>query len=131
MSSSSAPSRRILFVDDDELILRSIERVLRRYALEARWELCFASNAASALLELGRAPVKVVFVDANLGKSSGVALLRDVQAQHPAVARVLISGQTGLEALRTALPHAHQFLPKPCEGEMLRSTIESACALRG
>jgi HD-like signal output (HDOD) protein len=118
-------------VDDDELILRSIERVLRRMASEAGWELCFASDADAALAELGRAPVEVVFVDANLGKSSGAALLREVQARDPAVVRILVSGQSGLDALRTALPYAHQFLPKPCEGELLRSTIQAACALRG
>ena len=33
-------ARRILFVDDDELILRSMERVLRRPAAESGWELC-------------------------------------------------------------------------------------------
>ena len=123
--------RRILFVDDDELILRSMERVLRRPAAESGWELCFATDGDAALEEMARSPVEVMLVDANMGKMSGATLLRKVQERDPAVVRILLSGHTGLDVLRTALPYAHQFLPKPCDGQLLRSTLESACGLRG
>ncbi|HYP90733.1 MAG TPA: response regulator [Polyangiaceae bacterium] len=126
---SPAP-RRILFVDDDELILRSMERVLRRPAAESGWELCFATDGDAALAELARSPVEVMLVDANMAKMSGATLLRKVQERDPAVVRILLSGHTGLDILRAALPHAHQFLPKPCDGQLLRSTLESACRLR-
>ena len=127
---SATALRRILFVDDDELILRSVERVLRRPASERGWELCFATDGNAALEEMTRAPVEVLLADANMGKLSGATLLRKVQERDPAVVRILLSGHTGLDVLRMALPHAHQFLPKPCDGELLRSTLESACGLR-
>lgn len=123
-------ARRILFVDDDELILRSMERVLRRPAAESGWELCFATNGDAALEEMTRAPVEVLLADANMAKMSGATLLRKVQERDPAVVRILLSGHTGLDVLRTALPYAHQFLPKPCDGQLLRSTLDSACGLR-
>lgn len=123
--------RRILFVDDDELILRSVERVLRRPALESGWDLCFATGGESALEQMARSPVEVILADANMAKMSGVALLRTVQERDPAVVRILLSGHAGLDLLRTALPYVHQFLPKPCDGQLLRSTLESACSLRG
>lgn len=122
--------RRILFVDDDELILRSMERVLRRPAQENGWELCFATDGDSALAEMSKAPIEVLLADANMGRMSGATLLRKVQERDPAVVRILLSGHTGLDILRTALPYAHQFLPKPCDGQLLRATLESACALR-
>ncbi|MDF3069270.1 MAG: hypothetical protein K0R38_4871 [Polyangiaceae bacterium] len=124
-------ARRILFVDDDELILRSMERVLRRPAQEAGWELCFASSGEAALAEMAREPVEVLLADSNMAKMSGAALLRKVQERDPGVVRILLSGHTGLDLLRSALPYAHQFLPKPCDGQLLRSTLESACNLRG
>jgi HD-like signal output (HDOD) protein/ActR/RegA family two-component response regulator len=124
-------ARRILFVDDDELILRSMERVLRRPAAESGWELCFATDGDAALEEMARQPVEVMLVDANMAKMSGATLLRKVQERDPAVVRILLSGHTGLDVLRTALPYAHQFLPKPCDGQLLRSTLDSACGLRG
>jgi HD-like signal output (HDOD) protein/ActR/RegA family two-component response regulator len=123
--------RRILFVDDDELILRSMERVLRRPAAESGWELCFATDGEAALSELARSPVEVMLVDANMEKMSGATLLRKVQEREPSVVRILLSGHTGLDILRAALPYAHQFLPKPCDGQLLRSTLDSACRLRG
>jgi len=123
-------ARRILFVDDDDLILRSIERVLRRPAQESGWELCFATDGEAALAEMSRAPVEVMLADASMAKMSGAALLRKVQERDPGVVRILLSGHTGLDVLRTALPYAHQFLPKPCDGQLLRSTLESACNLR-
>jgi HD-like signal output (HDOD) protein/ActR/RegA family two-component response regulator len=126
----TAPPRRILFVDDDELILRSMERVLRRPAAESGWELCFATDGPMALEELARSPVEVMLVDANMAKMSGATLLKKVQERDPAVVRILLSGHTGLDVLRTALPYAHQFLPKPCDGQLLRSTLDSACRLR-
>jgi len=123
-------ARRILFVDDDELILRSMERVLRRPAAESGWELCFATNGEAALEEMTRSPVEVLLADANMAKMSGATLLRKVQERDPAVVRILLSGHTGLDILRTALPYAHQFLPKPCDGQLLKSTLDSACGLR-
>jgi HD-like signal output (HDOD) protein/CheY-like chemotaxis protein len=126
-----APSpRRILFVDDDELILRSMERVLRRPAAEAGWQLCFATDGEAALAEMARTPVEVLLADANMAQMSGATLLRKVQERDPSVVRILLSGHTGLDVLRMALPYAHQFLPKPCDGQLLRSTLESACGLR-
>jgi HD-like signal output (HDOD) protein/CheY-like chemotaxis protein len=123
-------ARRILFVDDDELILRSMERVLRRPAAESGWELCFATSGEAALEEMTKNPVEVMLVDANMARMSGAALLKRVQERDPSVVRILLSGHTGLDVLRSALPYAHQFLPKPCDGHLLRSTLDSACGLR-
>lgn len=122
--------RRILFVDDDELILRSMERVLRRPAAECGWDLCFATDGDAALEEMNKTPVDVMLVDANMTRMSGAALLKRVQERDPSVVRILLSGHTGLDVLRSALPYAHQFLPKPCDGQLLRSTLESACNVR-
>src|SRR3954462_15904363 len=88
--------RRILCVDDDELILRSMERVLRRPAIESGSELCFATDGEAALEEMARAPVEVLLAVANMAKMSGATLLRKVQVRDPAVVRILLSGHTGL-----------------------------------
>src|SRR6478735_5868372 len=77
--------RRILFVDDDELILRSIERVLRRPAADNGWQLCFATGGDAALDEMAKTPVEVVLSDANMMKMSGTTLLRKVQERDPGV----------------------------------------------
>jgi HD-like signal output (HDOD) protein/CheY-like chemotaxis protein len=121
-------TQRILFVDDDELILRSIERVLRRQ--QAPWELHFATDGDVALQLLSQKPFDVIVVDAQMPRMSGTGLLRRVQESNPGVVRILMSGHTGLEMLRSALPLAHQFVPKPYDAQQLTSTLENACGLR-
>src|SRR5262249_44590347 len=121
---------RILFVDDDELILRSIERVLRAPAESAHWDIQFASDGDSALRKLEEQPLDVIFVDANMPRMNGTTLLRRVQELRPGAVRILFSGQTGFDGLRAALPYAHQFIPKPCDVQVLKSTLENACGIR-
>ncbi|MES1177386.1 MAG: HDOD domain-containing protein [Myxococcales bacterium] len=130
-SRRDAEVRRILFVDDDELILRSIERVLKRQAQESSWELHFVTDGDTALDLLTTKPFDVILVDSHMPRMSGSALLRRVQELHPGIVRILLSGNTGLDVLKTALPLAHQFLAKPCDAQVLRTTLENACGLRG
>src|SRR5512144_178745 len=106
--------QRILFVDDDELILRSIDRVLRRRVQEVPWELHFASDGDVALQLMAERAFDVIVADAQMPRMSGIGLLRRVQETNPGVVRILMSGHTGLEMLRSALPLAHQFIGKPC-----------------
>ncbi len=129
-TSGRAGVRRILFVDDDDLILRSIERVLKRHAAESGWELHFVSDGHEAVARLERESFDVILADGHMPKMSGAALLRRVQELQPGIVRILLTGHTGLEVLRTALPYAHQFIAKPCDAQVLRSTLDAACAIR-
>jgi len=119
-----------LFVDDDELILRSIERVLRRRVQGAHWELHFATDGDVALQLMAQQTFDVIVADAQMPRMSGTGLLRRVQEANPGVVRILMSGHTGLEMLRGALPLAHQFITKPCDAQQLTNTLENACGLR-
>ncbi len=126
----AADVRRILFVDDDELILRSIERVLKRHAQDAGWELHFVSNGEEALERLECQSFDVVLVDSHMPRMSGTAFLRRVQERYPGLVRILLTGHTELDVLRTAMPLAHQFLSKPCDAQLLKTTLENACGIR-
>jgi len=129
-SRREADVRRILFVDDDDLILRSIERVLKRHAQESCWELHFVTDGDTALERLAEQPFDVILVDAHMPRMSGMTLLRRVQELHPGMVRVLLSGHTGLDVLRTSLPLAHQFIAKPCDAQLLKTTLDNACGIR-
>ncbi|MEP7049177.1 MAG: response regulator [Pseudomonadota bacterium] len=129
-SRRNAGVRRILFVDDDELILRSIERVLKRHAQDAGWELHFVTDGETALTRLEQADFDVILVDGHMPRMSGPSLLRRVRETNPGIVRILLSGNTSLDVLRTALPLAHQFIAKPCDTQLLKTTLDNACALR-
>jgi HD-like signal output (HDOD) protein/ActR/RegA family two-component response regulator len=125
-----AEPQRILFVDDDELILRSMARVLRQHAQHASWELHFVTDGEVALELLAQKSFAVVLVDAQMPRMSGTTLLRRVQESNPSVVRILLSGHTGLDMLRTALPLVHQFIAKPFDAQLLKTTLINACGLR-
>jgi len=129
-NSGRASVRRILFVDDDELLLRSTARVLKRHAADSGWELHFAGSGEDALRLLEQSNFDVILVDGHMPRMSGAALLRRVQELQPGVVRILLTGHTGLDILRSALPYAHQFIAKPCDAQVLRFTLESACGIR-
>jgi HD-like signal output (HDOD) protein len=54
----------------------------------------------------------------------GAELLRHIQRDYPAAARIVLSGQAERESIMRALPVTHQFLHKPCDGDTLRAVIE-------
>ena len=116
--------RRILFVDDEPEILRAMQRSLRRRRGE--WDMVFANGARAALAELRSQSFDVVVSDGRMPDMDGIALLRQVKAEHPQTIRIILSGHADDEAIIPVLPTIHQFLSKPCESRVLESVLESA-----
>jgi HD-like signal output (HDOD) protein len=119
--------RRILFVDDEPNLLEGLKRMLR--PLRHEWEMEFVGNGAAALECLGRATWDVVVSDVRMPSMNGVELLNEIKNQHPHTVRLLLSGQADTAAIMNAIGPAHQYLSKPCDPELLKSTISRACAL--
>ena len=124
------PARaRIVFVDDDELVLRSIRRLIK--GKEKDWDVQFFTEAHLAIRELEREPVDVIVSDVHMGPMGGGQLLALVQEKHPDVARIVLSGETDPHVVFRTVPSCHQFLSKPFDAGRLLSTLQRACALRG
>ncbi|HVU01489.1 MAG TPA: response regulator [Polyangiaceae bacterium] len=126
-SSTAVDRRRILFVDDDALILRGISRSLR--SAEPSWEILLCEDPAKALALLERERVDVVVSDLNMKELDGAALLGDVQAKHPEIVRVVLSAMVDSQLVFRTVPIAHQFVTKPFEVADLRARLRSALEL--
>ncbi len=120
--------KRILFVDDEPQVLSGLRALLRPQRDE--WEMSFAPGGEAALAELQRAPFDVIVTDMVMPGIDGATLLRRVQAQHPGVVRIVLSGYTEFEAALRTIPVAHQFLLKPCDPVVLRRVVRRACDLQ-
>ncbi|MCC7382064.1 MAG: HDOD domain-containing protein [Deltaproteobacteria bacterium] len=120
--------KRILFVDDEEAILRSLRNLLRKQ--RTAWDMVFACGAEPALAELEKAPFDVVVSDIRMPGMDGVALLDRVRHSSPASVRIILSGFAERDVVLKGVTVAHQLLGKPCESERLRGTVERACALQ-
>lgn len=120
---------RILFVDDDPNVLGGLRRMLRPF--RERWEMEFAPSGPAALEALGAgAPFDVVVSDMRMPGMDGAELLTRVRERWPGILRFVLSGQTDQELALRATGPAHQFLSKPCDGQLLISTIQRALEVR-
>lgn len=114
---------RILFVDDEAHVLDGLRDLLRRR--RRGWEMVMALGGAAALRELDAgAPFDVVVSDMRMPDIDGAALLEHVRDRSPGSVRIMLSGQTELDAALHAVSVAHQFLAKPCDRDELVGAIE-------
>ncbi len=118
---------RILFVDDDELVLSGLKRMLHDMR---EWDVLFASSAAEALELLGERSVDVVVSDLRMAGMTGLELLETVRRRFPDVVRIVLSGAPDRELFLQSASAAHQYLAMPCGPEQLKTAVTSARFLR-
>ena len=123
----SMTSLHVLFVDDEQAILDGLRNSLRKE--RKRWDMTFALGGQQALEQMKQTPADVVITDMRMPGMDGAELLRHIQRDFPAAARIVLSGQAERESIMRALPVTHQFLHKPCDGDTLRAVIEQTHAL--
>src|SRR5688572_20884081 len=102
---------RVLFVDDEPLMLRAIERLM-----EGRgFELYFEANARRALAMVFERSIDIVVVDYYMPDACGVDFLKEVYARNPAIVRILMGGAWHQEEISATagLYAIDHFLKKP------------------
>jgi DNA-binding NtrC family response regulator len=115
---------RILLVDDEPSLLRSLARALR--ALRPSWNVHVAESGTEALLSLERYTYHAVVTDIEMPGLDGLALLARVRSAHPDVARLVHSSRLQDEPWH-GVPHVAQgALAKPAHPKRLVSLIEDA-----
>ena len=101
---------RILIVDDDPLVPRTLCIMLRKHGYEAR----AAASAQQALEALDKQPVDVVISDINMPGADGFDLLDQIKRRHPVTEVVLITGYGTIEnAVRGMRGGAFDYVTKP------------------
>ncbi len=110
---------KIIFVDDDQLLLNAIKRSL----FDSPWELLFACGGVKALEVLRGNNVDVIVSDMCMPEMDGSELLQEIYRLYPHVVRIVLSGHADQKvSLRTSFI-AHQWLDKPCSQEILLNTL--------
>lgn len=123
----SEAHNRILFVDDEAMVLEGIRRVLRQR--RPGWHAVFANSAPAALDALAREPFDVILTDLKMPGMGGLDLLDKVQQSYPHMVRMVLSGRTDTAEVASRLGRVHQFLQKPCDAEVMIATIERTAGL--
>jgi len=120
--------KRILFVDDEPMVLNGLQRTLRK--MRGEWEMRFAAGGQEALEMLAAAPMDVVVSDLKMPAMDGTQLLTEIKKRHPHMVRIILSGHVKHDMTLQSLQIAHQSLAKPCDAELLKQTLAKLFALR-
>jgi len=115
----------VLFVDDEERILKTIERIVHKKPFKA----VYADGGPAALKQLEQREVHVIVTDMRMPEMTGLQLLREVKVKYPQIIRVVLSGYTQITTLLTAINQGEifRYVTKPWEkNEDLISVVMEA-----
>lgn len=116
-------SEKILFVDDEPAILDGYRRLLR-----GDYEIDTAAGGTIALEMLAKESYAVVVADMRMPEIDGAQLLAKIALKHPLIMRIMLTGNSDMQTAVRAVNEGavFRFLTKPCDKELLRSTIHAA-----
>ena len=117
-------SERVLFVDDEPHVLHGIRRMLfELYDVETA-----TSGEEGLQMLLSEGPFAVVVSDMRMPRMDGADFLSRVRQLAPDSVRMLLTGQTDVEAAIRAINDGEifRFLCKPCSDEVMQSSLRAA-----
>jgi DNA-binding NtrC family response regulator len=119
--------RRLLLVDDEVLLLRSLERSLR-----GKCAVTIAADAAEAMSHLERQSFDAIVSDDRMPGRMGHDLLREVGERWPATIRILMTGYASIEGTIDAVNRARisAFLKTPLKPAEIDCALEDAFAFQ-
>jgi len=116
---------KILFVDDEKGVLKSI----RRLFLDDDYHIIFASSGEEGLDVLAaESSVQIVISDYKMPGMDGVRFLREVCRRWPDTIRIVFSGYADVAAVVAAINEGqiYKFIPKPWTDEEMKLIISNA-----
>ncbi|MCX6166670.1 MAG: response regulator [Sphingobacteriales bacterium] len=117
---------KILFLDDDYLLLRAVELITRSISYE--FYLC--NSVKEARLLLRSTDFQVIFSDYHMPECNGVDFLKESSFFSPKAIRILVSAslsdELGLAALKNG--QVHNYFKKPFGKAEFYDIIEQALA---
>lgn len=117
---------RVLFVDDEDNILRS----LRRLIADEDYDPLFAGSAEEGLAVIRAADddIAVIVSDQRMPGMTGVEFLREARSLAPDAGRILLTGYADISATIDAINKggAHRYISKPWNDQEMTLTLREA-----
>ena len=117
--------KRILFVDDEPMVLKGLQRTLRK--MRGAWDMAFASSAQEALAILDNNPMDVIISDMKMPEMSGFELLRSIKKEHPDTGVIIMINYGDTYTVKDALLlGADEYITKPFKSFEVSLIVERA-----
>lgn len=118
---------RVMIVDDEEEIQKSLQRNLRFMPEFQSVEVLCVSSFGEAMTRIEEQTPQIVLQDINLPDGNGLQLIRQFKKVHPAIQFIVITGASDLDRAMLALSYgAADYLRKPLDMDEMRTILTEA-----
>lgn len=126
--SGDKTARKILVVDDEQGIVKAVERELRTAVSRYRYEVEGFTDPLEALERSRQQRFDAVISDYRMPGMNGLEFLKAFAEFQPDCARIVLSGETDMAALVRMVneTHIYRFIAKPWNGSLLINTLQQA-----
>ncbi|HSM26124.1 MAG TPA: diguanylate cyclase [Anaerolineaceae bacterium] len=121
---SEIQKHTVLVIDDEEFILSSLYRLLRR-----EFNVLIANTASEGLELMRHNEVHVVVSDQRMPEMVGVEFFSIIQGEFPDAIRMLLTGYSDLESVIAAINtgNIYRYIVKPWNPDELLNIVREAC----
>lgn len=121
--SGQPPLASVLIIEDNETLLRMLERLLR----STGYDVTVASRGDAALKLLRDKNFEVVLSDINLPGAKGTRILKDCRSRWPHTEVILITGEPHLTSAVLCMKQgAFDYLSKPVKPAVVKKKVKAA-----
>ncbi len=122
-NAASERPAKILFVDDEERILKAMRALFRLH-----YDVVTTTSAAEALAMLGQERFTLIVCDQRMPEMQGIDVLRRAREIAPTTVRILLTGFSDLAAIVGSVNEGevYRYVSKPWENEELEETLADA-----
>lgn len=115
--------RKVLFIDDEENILSSLNRIFRRDSIRAY----FTTDPEEACRLVKEEEFALVVSDQRMPKMEGTELLKRIREISPRSVRIMLTGYADIKSAMRAVNDGNvfRFLAKPWNEQELRTAINA------
>ena len=115
----------ILILDDDEIVTRTLEAVLK---LETQWSVHLFNRPSDALASLEERTYHAVVSDFLMPEMDGVRFLGQVKQAQPVASRILLTGYADKQNAIRSINEVglYHYMEKPWENDVLLMVLRNA-----